>query len=116
MRTKLLTLYHDIEQNIDSKADKDECRRVVKEFLALEKKYNVFATYNPAAPASGNNDASLVISTTFLPASADVRCRIFIFTELCNTVQRLGRTNAINDPLVEFILSVILVISSSIST
>ena len=33
---RALTLYHDIEQDLDSTADRDECRRVVREFLALE--------------------------------------------------------------------------------
>jgi SAM-dependent methyltransferase/peptidoglycan/xylan/chitin deacetylase (PgdA/CDA1 family) len=41
-----LTLYHDIEQDIDSAADAEECRRVVREFLALEARYEVPVTYN----------------------------------------------------------------------
>ena len=41
-----LTLYHDIEQDIDSSADRDECRRVLREFLALEASYGVPVTYN----------------------------------------------------------------------
>jgi len=42
----MVTFYHDIEQNIDSKANPKERRQMVKEFLALEKKYGVPATYN----------------------------------------------------------------------
>lgn len=42
----MVTFYHDIEQDIDSKAKSEECRQMVKEFLKLEKKYNVPATYN----------------------------------------------------------------------
>jgi SAM-dependent methyltransferase len=43
---RALTLYHDIEQDVDSAADPDECRRVVREFLALEARYGVPVTYN----------------------------------------------------------------------
>lgn len=42
----IVTFYHDIEQNFDCKADPDKCRSVVKEFLMLEKKYNISVTYN----------------------------------------------------------------------
>lgn len=42
----MITFYHDIEQNIDSNADPEKCRQIVKEYLKLEKKYAVFATYN----------------------------------------------------------------------
>ena len=42
----MITFYHDIEQNYDSQADPAECRRMVDEFLKLEKKYNIPATYN----------------------------------------------------------------------
>ncbi len=45
---RALTLYHDIEQDLDSTADRDECRRVVREFLALEARYGVPVTYNVA--------------------------------------------------------------------
>jgi peptidoglycan/xylan/chitin deacetylase (PgdA/CDA1 family) len=41
-----LTLYHDVEQDIDSAADPEECRRVLRELLALEARYEVPATYN----------------------------------------------------------------------
>jgi SAM-dependent methyltransferase len=41
-----LTLYHDIEQGIDIAADPEECRRVVREFLALEARHGVSVTYN----------------------------------------------------------------------
>lgn len=44
--SSMVTFYHDIEQDIDSKADPKECRKMVKEFLDLEKKYGVPATYN----------------------------------------------------------------------
>ncbi len=44
--TNIITFYHDIEQDIDSKANPEECRQMVKEFLKLEKKYSVPATYN----------------------------------------------------------------------
>ncbi len=46
MASNMITFYHDIEQDIDSTADPMECRRMVKEFLRLENKYNVPATYN----------------------------------------------------------------------
>ena len=41
-----VTFYHDIEQNLDSKADPHLCRQMVKEFLAIEKQFGVSATYN----------------------------------------------------------------------
>ena len=41
-----LTLYHDIEQDIDSEADAEECRQIVKRFLELEVRYGVPVTYN----------------------------------------------------------------------
>jgi len=41
-----VTLYHDVEQDFDSDADPEECRRVVREFLKLESKYGVSVTYN----------------------------------------------------------------------
>lgn len=44
--SSMVTFYHDIEQNIDSHADITKCRQMVKEFLALEKKYGIPATYN----------------------------------------------------------------------
>ncbi|MEA3323845.1 MAG: methyltransferase domain-containing protein [Euryarchaeota archaeon] len=44
--SNMVTFYHDIEQDIDSEADPGECRKVVKEFLELEKRYDVPATYN----------------------------------------------------------------------
>ena len=44
--SNMVTFYHDIEQDIDSKAKPEECRRMVKEFLKVEKKYDVPATYN----------------------------------------------------------------------
>ena len=44
--SNMITFYHDIEQNIDNKADTNECRQIVKEFLNLEKAYGVSATYN----------------------------------------------------------------------
>ncbi len=43
---KIVTFYHDIEQNIDSTADPKICMEMVKEFLNLEKKYNIPVTYN----------------------------------------------------------------------
>jgi len=42
----MVTFYHDIEQDIDCKANPKECRRMVKEFLKLEKKYDIPVTYN----------------------------------------------------------------------
>ncbi len=44
--SNLVTFYHDIEQNLGSKADPRICRQMVKEFLAIEKQYGVSATYN----------------------------------------------------------------------
>jgi peptidoglycan/xylan/chitin deacetylase (PgdA/CDA1 family)/SAM-dependent methyltransferase len=44
----LVTFYHDIEQNLDSDADPECCRQVVKAFLDLERRYGVCATYNVA--------------------------------------------------------------------
>lgn len=41
-----LTLYHDIEQDVDCAADPEECRRVVRQFLSLEARYRVPVTYN----------------------------------------------------------------------
>ncbi|OGZ03095.1 MAG: hypothetical protein A2390_02635, partial [Candidatus Liptonbacteria bacterium RIFOXYB1_FULL_36_10] len=45
-KQKLVTFYHDIEQNIDSKADVSLCREAIIRFIELEKKYRVAATYN----------------------------------------------------------------------
>src|SRR5438876_5130699 len=42
----VVSFYHDIEQDIDSNADVSQCRRMVQEFLRLEAKYAVPATYN----------------------------------------------------------------------
>lgn len=42
----LVTFYHDIEQGLDSAAHPDRCREVVQEFLAIERRYGVHATYN----------------------------------------------------------------------
>lgn len=42
----MVTFYHDIEQDIDSEAEPEKCRAIVKKYLELEKKYNVPATYN----------------------------------------------------------------------
>ena len=42
----MVTFFHDIEQNIDNKADLRKCREIVKELLELEKSYGVSATYN----------------------------------------------------------------------
>jgi len=44
--SNVVTFYHDIEQNIDVEADPAKCRQMVKEFLKLEKKYGITATYN----------------------------------------------------------------------
>jgi hypothetical protein len=44
--TSIITFFHDIEQDYDSQADPKACRQMVDEFLQLEKKYNVPATYN----------------------------------------------------------------------
>ncbi len=44
--SNMVTFYHDIEQNLDSKADPRLCRQMVKEFLAIEKQFGVSATYN----------------------------------------------------------------------
>ena len=44
--SSMVTFYHDIEQDIDSAAKPEKCRLMVKEFLKLEKKYNIPATYN----------------------------------------------------------------------
>src|SRR4051794_39654127 len=41
-----LSLFHDIEQDIDSPADAEICRQVVREFLTLEARYGVPVTYN----------------------------------------------------------------------
>ncbi len=47
-KSNMVTFYHDIEQDIDSdiKADPEECRRIVNEFLRLEARYNIPVTYN----------------------------------------------------------------------
>lgn len=44
--SSMVTFYPDIEQDIDSNANPEECRQMVKEFLKLEKKYGAPATYN----------------------------------------------------------------------
>jgi len=46
MRKKIVTLYHDVEQNIDVEADPDVCRQMVGEMLALEREFGVRCTYN----------------------------------------------------------------------
>jgi peptidoglycan/xylan/chitin deacetylase (PgdA/CDA1 family)/ubiquinone/menaquinone biosynthesis C-methylase UbiE len=46
MRTTLVTLFHDIEQNIDVDADPAVCREVVWDMLALEREFGVRCTYN----------------------------------------------------------------------
>ena len=42
----MVTFYHDTEQDFGIKVDADECRKVVAEFLLLEKQYGITATYN----------------------------------------------------------------------
>ena len=42
----MVAFYHDIEQGLDSDADPERCRQVVKEFLALERRFHIRATYN----------------------------------------------------------------------
>lgn len=42
----IITFYHDTEQNYDSNANPLECRKMVDEFLKLEKKYSIPVTYN----------------------------------------------------------------------
>jgi len=42
----MVTFYHDIEQNVDTKVSPEECRQVVRDFLSIEKKYGVPVTYN----------------------------------------------------------------------
>jgi len=44
--SNMVTFYHDIEQNLDIKADARLCRQIVKEFLKLETKYGIPVTYN----------------------------------------------------------------------
>ncbi|MDA9983270.1 polysaccharide deacetylase family protein [Gammaproteobacteria bacterium] len=44
--SSLVTFYHDIEQDIDSEADPDTCREIVRAFLDIEKRYGTSATYN----------------------------------------------------------------------
>ena len=44
--SSMVTFYHDIEQDIASNAKPEKCQQMVKEFLKLEKKYDVPATYN----------------------------------------------------------------------
>jgi SAM-dependent methyltransferase len=42
----IVTFYHDIEQDIDSEADRQACREAVSAFLALENRYGMPVTYN----------------------------------------------------------------------
>jgi peptidoglycan/xylan/chitin deacetylase (PgdA/CDA1 family) len=42
----IVTLYHDVEQDIDSEADPQACRMAVKRLLELEQRYGITATYN----------------------------------------------------------------------
>jgi peptidoglycan/xylan/chitin deacetylase (PgdA/CDA1 family) len=44
----IATFYHDIEQNLDSEARPEQCREIVRAFLAIEKRHDVRATYNIA--------------------------------------------------------------------
>lgn len=44
--SRMVTFYHDIEQDLDGPADVQLCREVVKGMLALEATYDVKATYN----------------------------------------------------------------------
>ena len=41
-----ITLFHDIEQNVNCDADREACRRVVKDMLSLERRYCIHTTYN----------------------------------------------------------------------
>ena len=43
---KIITFYHDIEQDFDSKADPEDCRQIVKKFLEIEQRYGISANYN----------------------------------------------------------------------
>ena len=42
----IVTFYHDVEQNINGKADIDRCRNALNEAIKIEQKYGVSATYN----------------------------------------------------------------------
>ncbi len=42
----MITFYHDVEQDFDNDADIGVCRRMINEFLAIEKQYGIPATYN----------------------------------------------------------------------
>ena len=42
----VVTFFHDVEQNIDSKADIDRCRNALNEVIKIEQKHGVSATYN----------------------------------------------------------------------
>ena len=42
----MVTFYHDIEQNLDSDADVSQCRRMVEEFLNIERDHKISVTYN----------------------------------------------------------------------
>jgi peptidoglycan/xylan/chitin deacetylase (PgdA/CDA1 family) len=48
MARRMVTFFHDIEQDLDNPADPATCRQMVTEFLALEKKYHIRTTYNIA--------------------------------------------------------------------
>lgn len=45
---RMVTFFHDVEQDLDNPVDLAACRDVVREYLALEKKYGIRATYNIA--------------------------------------------------------------------
>ena len=44
--SRAITFYHDVEQDFDSAADPEACRRMVQEFLKLEARHRIPVTYN----------------------------------------------------------------------
>jgi len=45
---RMVTFFHDIEQDLDNPVDPGACRRMVTEFLSLERHHGIRATYNIA--------------------------------------------------------------------
>ena len=43
---KMVTFYHDIEQDVNVEADGEACREAVQSLLALEASHDVRTTYN----------------------------------------------------------------------
>ena len=82
----IVTFYHDVEQDIDSEADPQACRDAVRDFLELERRYDMSVTYNVV----GRHKEGLAVDrrlVELLPLDARVRYNLACSCALAGTYQ-----------------------------